>query len=129
VKTVDAFEREPALVERSRETLRSIGADNIRVFQAGDVLGSNEREAYDAVLVSAGAPHVPRTLLDQLRQGGRLVIPIGSMRSQDLVRATKTSHGTELSRLGPCAFVPLIGGEAWPEQTGDDDVSRRPILR
>ena len=46
--------------------------------------------------------------------GGRLVLPVGSMRAQELVRVTKSSHGVELERLGPCAFVPLIAREAWP---------------
>ncbi|MEX0750831.1 MAG: protein-L-isoaspartate O-methyltransferase, partial [Dehalococcoidia bacterium] len=78
-------------------------------------LGRQEDAPYDGILVSAGAPHVPRILLKQLAPGGRLAIPVGGPRSQELVTAQSTPRGVELRRHGPCAFVPLIGDEAWRE--------------
>jgi protein-L-isoaspartate(D-aspartate) O-methyltransferase len=74
--------------------------------------------------VSAGAPHVPRALVDQLAPGGRLVIPVGTLQSQELFRARYTTHGVTVERLGRCAFVPLIGEDAW-DLTKGDSASRR----
>jgi protein-L-isoaspartate(D-aspartate) O-methyltransferase len=100
----------------------------VRAFLAGEMLGRPEDAPYDAILVAAGAPHVPRTLIDQLADGGRLVLPVGSRWSQELVRVTKTSHGVELARLGPCAFVPLVGNDAWTlDRSGE--ASRKPKVR
>jgi protein-L-isoaspartate(D-aspartate) O-methyltransferase len=124
---VIAVERIPQLCQRAQETIAALNLQNVRIELARDELGRKEGAPYDAILVSAGAPHIPRTLLDQLGHGGRLVVPIGSRRHQELVRATNTSHGVELVRLGPCAFVPLIGEEGWDGT--DNDVSRRSKLR
>jgi protein-L-isoaspartate(D-aspartate) O-methyltransferase len=116
VGEVVTVERVALLAETARARLRDLGYGNISVFDAGDMLGWPERAPYDAILVTAGAPHVPRSLLDQLGDGGRLVLPVGTLRSQELVRATKTPHGVELARLGQCAFVPLIGEEGWEDR-------------
>jgi protein-L-isoaspartate(D-aspartate) O-methyltransferase len=116
VAEVITVERVPLLIERARAALASLGCDNVHVFAAIDVLGWPDRAPYDAIVVAAGAPHVPRELIDQLGEGGRLVMPIGTLFSQELTRVTKTSHGVDLARLGPCAFVPLIGKNAWPER-------------
>jgi len=113
---VITVERVPVLIERARAALQSLACDNVHVFAAIDVLGWPDRAPYDAIVVAAGGPHVPRELIDQLGEGGRLVMPVGTLISQELVRVTKTSHGVELVRLGPCAFVPLIGKNAWPDR-------------
>jgi protein-L-isoaspartate(D-aspartate) O-methyltransferase len=123
-RAVIGVELIPALCRRSSETLGALHIENVRIFAAGAQLGRPDDAPFDAILVSAGAPNVPRTLLDQLADGGRLVIPIGPLRHQELVRATRTPHGVELMRLGPCAFVPLIGEDAWDS----DSVSRRSKL-
>jgi protein-L-isoaspartate(D-aspartate) O-methyltransferase len=126
-REVITVERIPELCERARETIAALNLQNVRVEVARDELGHKQGAPYDAILVSAGAPHIPRTLLDQLGDGGRLVVPIGSRHHQELVRATNTPHGVDLVRLGPCAFVPLIGEEGWDGE--GDTVSRRSKLR
>ncbi|HYM14480.1 MAG TPA: protein-L-isoaspartate(D-aspartate) O-methyltransferase, partial [Dehalococcoidia bacterium] len=117
-RDVITVERLPDLLAAARSVLASINCANIRAYLAGDTLGRAEDAPYDAIVVAAAAPHVPRSLIDQLAPGGRLVLPVGSLRAQELVRVTNTSHGVELARLGPCAFVPLVGADAWPL---DDD--------
>jgi protein-L-isoaspartate(D-aspartate) O-methyltransferase len=115
-REVVTVERIDALLRRAVAVLDELGCANVRAYLAGDALGRPEDAPYDAIVVAAGAPHVPRTLVDQLAPAGRLVLPIGTLRSQELVRVTNTSHGTQLERLGPCAFVPLIAREAWREE-------------
>jgi len=123
-RDVISVERKASLLDAARGRLEALQVRNVQLQEAGDQLGSTSEAPFDAILVSAAAPHVPRALVDQLADGGRLVIPVGGLQSQELVRATKTAHGLTLERLGPCVFVPLIGAQAWPE---DDDggVSRR----
>lgn len=113
VREVVAVERVPGLLEQAQTHIAQLGYANVRLHLAGAHLGREEDAPYDAILVSAGAPHIPRRLLDQLAGGGRMVVPVGELRNQQLIRATKTAHGVDLARLGPCAFVPLIGEGAW----------------
>lgn len=126
-REVTSVERVPALTERAAATLAKLGITNVHVCAAGERLGLAERAPYDAIVVAAGAPHVPRALIDQLAEGGRLVVPVGDLRKQQLLRVVKTPHGVELARLGPCAFVPLIGEDAWNE-TVTRDASRSPSV-
>jgi protein-L-isoaspartate(D-aspartate) O-methyltransferase len=112
-REVVTVERLPELCDRAAATLTALEYENVHVYAASETLGRPEDAPYDAIVVAAGAPHVPRALLDQLAPGGRLVIPVGDRSGQELVRARKTAHGVELERLGPCAFVPLIGEDAW----------------
>lgn len=127
VRHVTTVERVPELADAARERLSSLGYGNIEVHRAGDGLGRPSGAPYDAILVSAGAPHVPRTLLEQLTPGGRLVVPVGDRRAQDLVRATRTAHGITLERLGSCAFVPLIGAGAWDDDQVNGASSRSSV--
>jgi protein-L-isoaspartate(D-aspartate) O-methyltransferase len=126
-REVVSVERNPWLLERARATLAAAGCGNVRVHMAGEQLGRPEDAPYDRIIVTAGTPHVPRALLDQLTADGVLVIPIGPLRMQELVRVRKTSFGLELVRLGPCGFVPLIGRDAWPDD--GRDASRRIKVR
>jgi len=114
-RDVVTVERIDALLQRAIVVLRETGCTNVRAFLAAEILGRPDDAPYDAIVVAAGAPHVPRALVDQLADGGRLVLPVGSLRMQELVRVTKTAHGVQLERLGPCAFVPLISRDAWRE--------------
>jgi protein-L-isoaspartate(D-aspartate) O-methyltransferase len=115
-REVLTVERIPELTETARARLLALGYHNVRVEQAHEALGWPEGAPYDAIIVTAGAPSVPQSLVDQLAEGGRLVAPVGDRRLQQLVRVTKAPHGVTLERLGECRFVPLIGGkEGWPE--------------
>ena len=114
-REVIAVERIPELTASARATLRELGYGNIRVEQAGDALGWPDDAPYDAIIVAASAPRLPRILLDQLAPGGRLIVPVGSRREQNLVKATKSPHGVVTRSLAACRFVPLIGQDAWRE--------------
>jgi protein-L-isoaspartate(D-aspartate) O-methyltransferase len=106
----------PGLVERAQQTLQTLGYSNVTVYQAGETLGWPDGAPYDAIIVAAGAPRVPQSLLDQLAMGGRLVVPAGARTSQILVRASKSDRGITLEKLGECRFVPLIAAdEGWPQ--------------
>ena len=115
-REVVSIERVPELADGARRRLAELGYGNVRVHLAHEALGWPEEAPYDAIIVTAGAPDVPQSLIDQLAPGGRLVIPAGTRRLQQLVRATKTDHGVTMERLGECRFVPLIAPkEGWPE--------------
>jgi protein-L-isoaspartate(D-aspartate) O-methyltransferase len=115
--SVISVERLPALASTARERLDRLGYSNVTVHLADpSVLGWPEQAPYEAIVVTAGVPRLPDSLVGQLVEGGRLVIPIGSEVSQDLQRITSLPHGgLRFESLGPCRFVPLIGPEAWPE--------------
>ncbi|MBI4310554.1 MAG: protein-L-isoaspartate(D-aspartate) O-methyltransferase, partial [Chloroflexi bacterium] len=115
-REVVSVERLPALVESARERLASLGYGNVRILQAGDVLGCPELGPYDAIVVAAGGPLLPRALIEQLAEGGRLVIPVGSRLEQQLMKVIKTKEGYFLKTLGACRFVPLVGMGAWEDE-------------
>jgi protein-L-isoaspartate(D-aspartate) O-methyltransferase len=114
---VHTVERIPSLLARAKEVLRELGYDNVRAHSASNGLGRPEEGPYDVIVVAAGAPHIPRSLIDQLAPEGRLAIPVGTLTGQELVLVRRTTHGIEVRRLGPCGFVPLVGKEAWDEHT------------
>ncbi|WP_306144084.1 protein-L-isoaspartate(D-aspartate) O-methyltransferase [Roseibium sp. MMSF_3412] len=114
---VITIERIPDLAEKARETLAQAGCSNVTVHCGDGTLGHQEDAPFDAILVSAAAPSVPEAYKQQLRAGGRLIIPAGHSRSsQSLYRVRKKSD-TEFSTedLGGVAFVPLIGEKGWQE--------------
>lgn len=99
----------PELVRLARENVVQAGADNVDIVLGDGGIGHPERAPYDRIIVSCAAPEVPDPLVDQLRVGGRLVIPVGSRNHQRLTRVTKTEEGVETDDLSGCAFVPLVG--------------------
>ncbi|MCZ6615300.1 MAG: protein-L-isoaspartate(D-aspartate) O-methyltransferase [Chloroflexi bacterium] len=114
-RRVITVERFPELAERAEGLLRRLGYDNVAVRPAGEVLGCPEEAPFDGIMVTAGAPRLPRVLLDQMADGGRLVIPVGSQREQDLLLVKREEDGYTVKSLGPCRFVPLVGRGAWPQ--------------
>ncbi len=111
---VYAIERIAELAREAQARIRSLGIYNATVKCFDGTMGWAAHAPYDAVLVAAGGPSVPEPLLAQLKVGGRLVIPVGSVReSQQLVRVVRTEEGHRREEHGPCAFVPLIGRYGW----------------
>ena len=110
---VVTVERLPGLSKSAETILNNMGYTNISFQIASDVLGRPEEGPYDAILVTAAAPNVPQTLVDQLKVGGRLVIPVGSRWEQMLLQVIKRENETEVNNLTSCRFVPLIGRDAW----------------
>jgi protein-L-isoaspartate(D-aspartate) O-methyltransferase len=113
-RKVFAVERLPGLAAESKERLLRLGYRNVSFKTADGTEGWESYAPFDAILVAAGGPEVPKPLIEQLNIGGRLVIPIGSEKgSQMLVRVTRTETGIKKENCGPCAFVPLIGEHGW----------------
>jgi protein-L-isoaspartate(D-aspartate) O-methyltransferase len=108
-REVVAVERIPALAARAAEVLAELGYDNTSTHIAGDTLGWPEGAPYDAIVVAAAAPGVPQALVDQLANGGRLVLPVGERRGQELGVAEKREGAVMVTNYGRCNFVPLVG--------------------
>lgn len=114
---VYTVERHAELAEAAARRLRTLGYTNVAVRHGDGTQGWPEHAPYDAIVVAAGGPEVPRALLEQLVAGGRLVIPVGpTPREQDLVRVRRRSDGNfDRESLGGVRFVPLIGAQGWQE--------------
>lgn len=115
-REVVTVERVPSLAQSAKALLAELGYGNVRVESAGERLGWAEGAPYDAIAVAAAAPSVPQSLVEQLKIGGRLVVPVGSLREQSLMRAVRTERGFSAESLTACRFVPLIGEEGWSEE-------------
>jgi protein-L-isoaspartate(D-aspartate) O-methyltransferase len=116
VNTVYTVEHFGSLVQQAVQRFKKLGYENIHVLEGDGTLGWADHAPYDAIVVTAGAPEVPRPLLDQLAIGGRLVIPVGpNPYLQTLVRVRRVSE-KDFSREELCGvrFVPLIGTAGWP---------------
>ncbi len=108
-RSVVSTEVVPELADRARRSLRRAGIDNVTVVFTPDELGAPDLGPYDAVIVAAAAPSIPLSLIDQLKVGGRLAIPIGPRDAQVLVVATRTTDGYTTEVRDGCRFVPLVG--------------------
>lgn len=112
---VFTVERIPALVSDAQKRFEMLGLNNIHVFSGNGSIGYEEESPFDAIIVTASSPSVPDTLIAQLAEGGRLVIPVGDRYSQLLYKVTKTEKGAVTRTSTPCIFVPLIGDKGWQE--------------
>jgi len=127
---VIAIERHPELVRIARERMKRLGYDNVRVVEGDGTLGWAEEAPYDAIVAAASGSHVPKSLIEQLKPGGRIVMPLGDPHSvQSLVKVTKHEDGT-LERQDLCAvrFVPLIGKEGFLDSGSGALVHRLPQM-
>ncbi len=115
-RRVVSVERIPSLAESARKVLDKLGYTNIDIHVTEKSLGWQEEAPYDAIVVTAAAPSIPKELQNQLSLGGRLVIPVGSKWEQELLKITKGEKGEIVKHLGGCRFVPLIGEGAWESE-------------
>jgi protein-L-isoaspartate(D-aspartate) O-methyltransferase len=110
---VISVERVPALADMARKTLDTLGYKNIELHPAEETLGWQTGAPYDAIMVTAAAPEIPKDLLSQLIIDGRMVIPVGPRYSQELYKITRNKDKNQVQTLGGCRFVALIGKGAW----------------
>ncbi len=124
---VYTIERHESLAHQASGRLKELNYDNVHVLCGDGTLGWPEHAPYDGIVVAAGGPEAPRSLIEQLAVGGRLVIPVGaSVREQELIRITRINNDdVEIETLGAVRFVPLIGEEGWKEL--EDEI--RPKLK
>jgi protein-L-isoaspartate(D-aspartate) O-methyltransferase len=115
VYRVYTIERIRSLYIQARKLLDKLHYHNIVMRCSDGTAGWKDESPFDAIIVTAGAPHVPEKLLEQLAEGGRMVVPVGNQHSQDLIKVVKDKKGIHKSNLGGCRFVKLIGEQGWKE--------------
>ena len=110
---VFSIERVPALLDRAREILAQLEVRNVSLLLGDGTLGWRDYAPYDGIVVGAASPDVPQPYAEQLGEGGRLVIPIGSREEQVLCVFTRREGVLERRDVGPVRFVPLLGAHGW----------------
>lgn len=113
-RKVFAIERLPNLVDEANHRLHQLGFRNFTLKDGDGTAGWSTYMPFDAILVAAGGPEIPEPLVQQLKIGGKLVMPLGEdQKRQNLIRVTRTESSFRTENFGPCAFVPLIGEHGW----------------
>lgn len=115
-KQVYTIERYEGLAERAKMILKELGYQNIEVIVGDGTLGLPDKAPFDKIIVTAGAPDIPTALLDQLKEGGRLVIPVGRRFTQTLRAVRKENQKIIEEESIRCAFVPLVGIHGWARE-------------
>jgi protein-L-isoaspartate(D-aspartate) O-methyltransferase len=110
---VFSIERIPALFNMAREAIQRSGVRNVNLLLGDGSVGWREYSPYDAILVGAGAPAIPQPLVEQLAEGGRLLIPIGDRDEQKLMLVQRKSGETQQTEIAAVRFVPLLGSHGW----------------
>jgi protein-L-isoaspartate(D-aspartate) O-methyltransferase len=110
VRRVYTVERVAALLDQARERFRELGIRNVRTKHTDGGMGMPEYAPFDGIIVTAAPEGIPRAFVNQLKVGGRMVLPIGSRDEQVLVRVTRTESGYDKELLEQVVFVPLLGG-------------------
>jgi protein-L-isoaspartate(D-aspartate) O-methyltransferase len=111
---VYSIERIRELSVRARAALDALRIANAALLVGDGTVGWSRFAPYDAILVAAGAPAIPDALLQQLAEGGRMLIPLGDRAAQQLTLVRKHAGGVDTETVGSCAFVPLLGRFGWP---------------
>jgi len=114
---VFTVERVASLARQAKSVLDQLGVDNVSIKVMDGTLGWRAQAPYDAILVTAGAPEVPEPLVEQLADGGRLVVPVGSRETQVLKIVQRRGDRTFAHELKGACFVPLIGRHGWEESS------------
>jgi protein-L-isoaspartate(D-aspartate) O-methyltransferase len=112
---VYTVERVKSLAAQARTVLDRLGYRNVAIKTFDGTYGWREMAPFDAIMVTAGAPDIPKPLVDQLKPGGRMVIPVGERFSQTLLKVGRTPEGAVTEKSIPCVFVPLVGAHGWKE--------------
>ena len=113
-KKVYSIEAIPRLLKRAEENLNQAGCGNVVLIEGDGTMGHDVEAPFDRIYVTAAAPDVPGPLVDQLKVGGMLLIPVGGRQFQNLVLVEKTLDGKiKETELSGCVFVPLIGKYGW----------------
>lgn len=116
VAQVFTIERIPALYTMARDAIKRAGATNVSMLLGDGTVGWREYSPYHAILVSAGGPTVPQPLVEQLADGGRMLVPVGSKEEQTLKLVTRRGDQVEVLDVAPVRFVPLFGSHGWEQQ-------------
>jgi len=112
---VYTIERIRSLFLKSRKLFDQLRYHNILMKYSDGSIGWADERPFDAIIVTAGAPEIPETLVNQLGIGGRLVIPVGNRYSQELIKIYRDEEGIHTKNLGGCRFVKLVGEHGWGE--------------
>lgn len=110
---VFSVEWRPELARSAEENLKRLGFLNVQVCVGDGSQGLSEFAPYDAILVAAAAPSVPSPLADQLNQGGRMIVPVGTEEHQRLLLVTRRDNTYSTEKRDSCRFVPLLGQYGW----------------
>ena len=113
---VHTIERHAALAERARAALGAAGYERVVVHVGDGTLGDPEHAPFGAIAVAAAAPDVPPSLYEQLEPNGRLVVPVGGRRGQELMLVVRSPEGPATRRSVACRFVPLVGAEGFESE-------------
>jgi protein-L-isoaspartate(D-aspartate) O-methyltransferase len=113
VYRVYSIERIHSLYVRSRKLFDKLGYHNIVTRYSDGTTGWRDQGLFDAIIVTAGSPEIPAVLVNQLAIGGRMVIPVGSQHSQDLIKLVREKNGIHQTNMGGCRFVKLVGEHGW----------------
>jgi protein-L-isoaspartate(D-aspartate) O-methyltransferase len=120
---VYSVERHPQLAREAEATLAHLGYHNVNLVVGDGSVGLPALAPFDAIVVSAAAPQIPASLFEQLRESGRMIIPVGPADAQELQLVRKTQGRPVIDRLEGCRFVPLIrgsGSSSHPDQNSDN---------
>ena len=116
VAQVFTIERIPALYATARDAINRAGATNVSMLLGDGTVGWRDYAPYDAILVSAGGPNIPNALVEQLAEGGRMLVPVGTREEQILKLVVKRGSSTTTDDIAPVRFVPLYGTQGWEQE-------------
>lgn len=112
---VYTVERIKTIADKARVTLDRLGYKSVAIKVYDGTYGWKEMAPFEAIIVTAGSPDIPAPLVEQLKEGGRMSIPVGDRYGQRLITVVKTAEGITTEQSIPCVFVPLIGNHGWKE--------------